>query len=89
MDIFIFLAIIVFILILQIFLSKMENKVVGLILPIIMTIPSLVGIYICLSLGAYDMGILSIPIALLVLILYNIPSMILFYIYKKYHKFNE
>ena len=76
-------VVIISILILQVFLSKCKSKIWGLILPILFSIPSLFGAFLCLTLARQNIGIMALPLAIYCILIYNIPSCILYLIYKK------
>ena len=67
--------------ILQVFLSRLENKWSGLILPSISLLFSLIPV---LSIAVFDRGLNIIITSVLVFLLFNIPTAIFFTIYFYY-----
>lgn len=85
MILLIFFIVLISVIMLQIQLSKCKNKYLGLIIPTIISIPISVLVIIFSILASQDVGLFSIILAILGLVIYNIPSALLYLLYRKFH----
>lgn len=72
---------IVLIIVLQIFLSKTRNELIGLIMPIIFILPSILAAFFVIPTMESFVGGMMIPIGVIIVIVLSSPSLILFLIY--------
>lgn len=85
MILLIFFIVLISIIMLQIQLCKCKNKYLGLIIPTIISIPISVLVIMFSLLASQDVGLFSIILAILGLVIYNIPSVLLYLLYRKFH----
>ena len=85
-EVIITLIIGIVIIVLQVYLSKKEKRIWGLILPTITFIISLMVVMFFTLLSAYIGGGISLVVfsAIVALIIYNLPTIVLLIIYKIY-----